>query len=304
MLDPFWSAPSTIARLVQPLAESLDLYTLPLHAHEVVLAFSFYSLLYVAIAPAASRRLFPSVYPQLSGRSQINWNVRCVSTVQSSFITLCALWVINKDERRAELDWQGRLWGYTGAGGMVQAFAAGYFLWDLAVSATSLGVLGLGSLVHAFSALLVTSLGFRPFANFYGLNFILYELSTPFLNINWFLDKLGLTGSPAQLCNAVALITTFAGSRILWGTYQSVLIYMDVWTAITSGHPPNAADDLHTSKLEHSLPLGRHTMPTWLVILYLGGNTTLSFLNVYWFGLMISAIKKRFTSAEAKDKTQ
>jgi hypothetical protein len=58
------------------------------------------------------------------------------------------------------MDWKGRVWGYTGAGGMVQGFAAGYFLWDLGVSARHVKVLGLGSLVHAISALLVTSLGF------------------------------------------------------------------------------------------------------------------------------------------------
>jgi hypothetical protein len=35
----------------------------------------------------------------------------------------------------------------------------------------------------------------HPFANYYGLNFILYEISTPFLNIHWFFDKLNMTGS-------------------------------------------------------------------------------------------------------------
>jgi hypothetical protein len=44
--------------------------------------------------------------------------------------------------------------------GRVQAFAAGYFLWDLVISLRYLRVLGLGSLVHAVSALLVTAMGF------------------------------------------------------------------------------------------------------------------------------------------------
>jgi hypothetical protein len=43
---------------------------------------------------------------------------------------------------------------------MVQGFAAGYFLWDLGVSVRHVDVLGLGSLAHAISALLVTGLGF------------------------------------------------------------------------------------------------------------------------------------------------
>ena len=55
---------------------------------------------------------------------------------------------------------QGRVWGYTGAGGMVQGFAMGYFLWDLWASAKDVGVHGLGVLVHAASAVVVTGLGF------------------------------------------------------------------------------------------------------------------------------------------------
>ncbi len=32
------------------------------------------------------------------------------------------------------MDWEQRIWGYSGAMGLVQAFAAGYFVWDLTVS--------------------------------------------------------------------------------------------------------------------------------------------------------------------------
>ncbi len=53
-----------------------------------------------------------------------------------------------------------RIWGYTGAVGMTQAFAAGYFMWDVKISAMNVGILGWGSLAHAVSALLITSLGF------------------------------------------------------------------------------------------------------------------------------------------------
>ena len=53
-----------------------------------------------------------------------------------------------------------RVWGYTGASGMVQAFAAGYFLWDLVTSAGNLDVHGPGALMHAASALAVSLLGF------------------------------------------------------------------------------------------------------------------------------------------------
>lgn len=36
------------------------------------------------------------------------------------------------------------------------------------------------------------------------------------------------------------------------------------------------------------------TLPTWLAIAYLGSNTVLNFLNVYWCAKMIQALPKRF----------
>lgn len=72
--------------------------------------------------------------------------------------------MILKDEERGQGGWEGRIDGYTGAGGAVQAWAEGYFLWDLVVSVVHFDTMGWGSLVHAISALMVTSLGFVSFS--------------------------------------------------------------------------------------------------------------------------------------------
>lgn len=58
------------------------------------------------------------------------------------------------------MGWEERVWGYTGASGMIQGFAAGYFLWDLFTCAGNMGVFGWGLLAHAVAALVVFSLGF------------------------------------------------------------------------------------------------------------------------------------------------
>ena len=58
------------------------------------------------------------------------------------------------------MDWVERIWGYTGTLGMVQALAAGYFLWDLVVSLWRVDVFGWGFVLHAFSALFVFGFGF------------------------------------------------------------------------------------------------------------------------------------------------
>lgn len=58
------------------------------------------------------------------------------------------------------MDWQERLWGYSGGSAMIQALAAGYFVWDLFVTAANVNIFGLGMLAHAISAVLVYSFGF------------------------------------------------------------------------------------------------------------------------------------------------
>jgi hypothetical protein len=78
----------------------------------------------------------------------------------SIFICSIALWVLLKDEGRRTMNAEERIWGYTGAMGMTQAFAAGYFAWDTWASALYLEVTGPGALAHAVSALVVSSLGF------------------------------------------------------------------------------------------------------------------------------------------------
>ncbi|KAI9796560.1 MAG: hypothetical protein M1833_006124 [Piccolia ochrophora] len=308
MEDPLFPAPAIAVELVQPTANLVGLSTLPFHVHEILLAFLTYQAIFVIAAPAVSRRLAPKTYESLSFGSRVNWDVHVVSMVQALFINACALWVIWTDVERTRMSWQERLWTYTGATGMVQAFAAGYFLWDLMVSVMHFRILGPGSLVHAISTLLVTSIGFRPFANYYGLNFILYELSTPFLNIHWFLDKLGMTGSRIQLYNGLMLVATFGGCRLIWGTYQSVLIYQDVWTAWTSDVPTGEKyAPLPGATVEEVLRHQQQSMPTWLAGSYLGANTILSVLNFYWFERMIAAVRKRFdpkgeAKAEKKSK--
>jgi hypothetical protein len=147
----------------------------------------------------------------------------------------------------------------------------------------------------------------RPFANYYGLNFVLYEISTPFLNIHWFFDKLGMTGSRLQLYNGVVLLVSFFGCRVLWGNYQSIRIYHDVWTALhTSGSEflsvkenPAFSSELITDLGSNSENVSSQVgLPMWLVFLYLGGNTMLNLLNMYWFTKMLQALGKRFPTSK------
>ena len=160
MIDPLPSCPVALAALTRPTADALSLETLPLHAHETLLAFSFYHAVYTYLSPALSRALFPVQYPALAPKTKINWDIHVVSMFNSTFICSAALWVLLVDRERSLMSTEERIYGYTGAMGMIQAFAAGYFIWDTMASALHLRVTGPGALAHAMSALIITGLGF------------------------------------------------------------------------------------------------------------------------------------------------
>ena len=159
MHDPI-PVPLSIVQLTTPLAQRLSLRTLPLHTHEILPTFAFYNFLNLYASPTLSARLFPRTYSCLPERSQKNWDAHVVSLVQSTLINAAAIWVIWKDKERWAMGPGQRVWGYTGAMGMVQGFSSGYFLWDLMAAASRIDVHGPGALAHAAAALAVSMFGF------------------------------------------------------------------------------------------------------------------------------------------------
>ncbi len=141
--------------------------------------------------------------------------------------------------------------------------------------------------------------------NYYAPTFILYELSSPFLNIHWFCDKLNMTGGTVQFVNGIFLLFTFFSCRLLWGTYQSICVFGDVYRSINAG-AVNLSDP-QFGKLNNSTIVGNagfkhevlqfadgQTVPLWLAGAYLTSNLVLNGLNWFWFGQMIRTIRKRF----------
>ncbi|KAK1827191.1 TLC domain-containing protein [Podospora conica] len=312
MRDPFPFAPiPALSQAVKPWADRFGFYALPLHIHEVLAAALFYTFIHLVVSPIVSTWWFPSYYPRHSRSKKVNWDAHVVSIVQSTFINLLALYVMWNDDERREMDWQQRIWGYDGACSLVQSMAAGYFLWDFVTTLCFLDVFGLGLLAHASSALTVYIFGFRPFLHYYSPVFILYELSTPFLNMHWFFDKVGMTGTRAQLYNGLVLLFTFASCRLVWGTYQSATVYGDMWRALhatpDAGYIAAAKNATALAALDPSVNnmafvTEATTLPAWLAGTYLLANVTLNSLNWFWFVKMIAAVRKRFEPAPKEEK--
>ncbi|KAJ5678722.1 hypothetical protein N7462_006966 [Penicillium macrosclerotiorum] len=324
MLDPLGPPPAWLQDFIKPYALKFNSPTLTEHIHEVIGAFIFYQFIHSVISPWLSPILFPRSYPALSARTKLNWDIHVVSLIQSVLINVLALWVMFVDKERSSMSSGERVFGYTGGCGLIQALAVGYFIYDLIVSAVHLQMFGIGMLFHAVSALWVFSLGFRPFLNYYAPVFILYELSSPFLNIHWFLDKVNMTGSRAQWYNGMALLSVFFCCRLVWGTWQTVVVYRDMWFALqqtwsASSSPLQGPVDISANvfqirdggmcideacaRANAEIALFKdHTaagVPTWLIATYVASNLILNFLNYFWFSKMVETVLKRFRGPAA-----
>jgi hypothetical protein len=152
----------------------------------------------------------------------------------------------------------------------------------------------------------------RPFVYFYCPVFLLYELSSPFLNIHWFCDKVDLTGSTIQAVNGAFLTGSFFCCRIVWGLYNSFHTFNDIFTAYRTlashtAQPGMLGDDnWERQKRSGDLTIysiangqdrafmGERYLPLWIPIVYLASNLVLNALNIWWFGKMIATIRSRF----------
>ncbi|EAW08113.1 TLC domain-containing protein [Aspergillus clavatus NRRL 1] len=325
MLDPLPPSPKWLRDAVEPWAVYLNIPAVTDHVHEIIAAFAFYQFIHSCLSPWLSPILFPRHYPKLNRRTKLNWDVHVVSLVQSVLINAVGLWVLFVDEERKSMTTAERIYGYTGGCALVAALATGYFIYDLYISTVYLKMFGVGMLFHAVSALWVFSFGFRPFVNYYSPVFILYELSSPFLNMHWFLDKVNMTGSKFQLYNGILLLAVFFSCRLIWGTWQSVLVYQDMWYALKQSWSASTSPALNPVDITADVfqirdgslcvnqacaraqaeisKFSRYTaggVPTWLVVTYVVSNLVLNTLNFYWFTKMIDAVLKRFRKPAAK----
>jgi len=308
MLDPFFAPPTALVRATQPLADFLDLPALPQHMHEIMVFTLFFTLLFV-LGPRVSATLFPNIYPQLRPKSKLHWDVAVVSMINSALIGSLALWGILADwTERHERTWQGRIWGYSGAEGFLGGVAMGYFIWHFVAMLIHSDVFGMPMVAHGISALFVTSVAFRPFVTHYLPIFLIYELSTQFLDMHRFIEWTGNGGSRIHTINGIILIVVFFLCRPVWGTYQTWWMFHDEWAALkVSSSVPFAPgyllsatgkSTLGQTNVDHAyVP---EPTPFWLISLHLTCGFVLLFLNYYWSVLLMRKAARAFVPKKGK----
>ncbi len=67
--------------------------------------------------------------------------------------------------------------------------------------------------------------------------FLLWEMSTPFLHLRWFLFKVGREGTQAYALNALLGMLVFFGCRNFWGVYLTWRFWTASAAALAAGDP-------------------------------------------------------------------
>ncbi|CCH42479.1 putative TLC domain-containing protein [Wickerhamomyces ciferrii] len=225
------------------------------HINELILVIIAYHSVFT-LSSILSPLLFPNAFKTLSTKNKVDFHIHVVSMVQSVLILLAIIPLFNDPILS-----QDRVFGYTPYGGFIATMALGYFIWDTIISIIYVKFFGIGFLIHGLVSSSVFLIGLKPYIMFYAPIFILFEISTPFLNLRWFGIKFpNLFSDLFNLINNAILILIFFFIRICYGWYQAYHLGSDFI---------NASSD------------ERFSLFGALVIM--GGNSILNILNLYWF---------------------
>jgi cbb3-type cytochrome oxidase subunit 3 len=163
---------------------------LPEHGYQIFLAFLMFTatswLTYYFIAPSLIR-YSKKKKAKSDEQARLKWGHMAVSFLHAVIASSWSfyLWYDNSLAHSLE----DRVSGYSRDFGMMFSFSVGYFLWDVFCCAWYLKHYGKGFFVHSLLGLLGLSCCYKPFMMYPSSRFLLFEVSTIFVDMHWFLEK-------------------------------------------------------------------------------------------------------------------
>lgn len=118
------------------------------------------------------------------------------------------------------LGWPAHVDGITTAYGpatWMLAISLGYFIWDTLVSLIMFRTIKVDMLLHAMVCTLGTYLAMKPLFQYESIGFLVFECSTPFLNL-FRLAQAFKCNNRLQLTFGIVFAFSFFVFRMMWGT--------------------------------------------------------------------------------------
>lgn len=219
--------------------------------------------------------LYFKSYGGLTKVQRVEWNNRGMSTAHAIFIAAMSLYFVfwsdlYADDRIAGLlTFRSSLLSTSALG-----VSVGYFIADLGLILwfyPSLG--GMEYVVHhSLSGTAVAYAMFSGEGQLYTFMVLISEVTTPEINMRWFLDTAGLKRSGAYLINGVVIFFAWLVARILLFVYMFYHVY-----------------------LHYHQVIQMHWFGFFLVFVV---PSVLAAMNLMWFGKIIKGLKKTLTKRQ------
>lgn len=213
--------------------------------------------------------LYFDTYSTLTKVQRMEWNNRAVSTIHAIFIATLSLYFVFWSDLFSDHEHAGLM---TFRSSQLSTFAlgvsAGYFLADLGMIFwlyPSLG--GIEYIVHhSLAAIAVAYAMFTGEGQLYTFMVLISEVTTPEINMRWYLDTAGLKKSIAYLINGVVIFFAWMVARIL------LFVYM-----------------FYHVRLHYNQVIKMHIIGFLLVFVV---PSALAAMNLVWFGKILKGLKK------------
>lgn len=244
-----------------------------------------YGMLYSPIGAYILRKLKgnPSLTEEQAQKNVIQVITRAVGSIHNSVQVPIAIWTICNADLQAD-----RLYGTKPLSSLMLCITAGFFLHD------AIDCLIRESpfyIIHGLTCCVGYATGAAfGVAHFYGGLFLMWECSTPFVQLRWVLYKMGLTETLLYKVNGILMYVAFMLARIVFGTVFTVMLVRDVYFEVAS---PRS---------------GTH-VPSLVWISFAAAALTITCLNYYWFSLMTRTLMRIITgghtwTAASQDKQE
>ncbi|KAL3828992.1 hypothetical protein ACJIZ3_017794 [Penstemon smallii] len=211
-------------------------------------------------------------YSKLNSKQKLEWKNRGFSTFHAIVVAAAALYLLLVSDLFEDSRDKLMINKTSSLSDTVLGVSIGYFLSDLGMIIYNFPALGgMEYLIHHGLSLyaIVQSL-YQGQAQFYILMILFTEITTPFVNLRWYLDVSGLKSSKIYIFNGVALFFGWLGARII----LFVFYFYHVFT--------------HFDQVKQVVPSGFYTLLTV--------SPAVAILNVIWFWKitrgMVKTLKK------------
>lgn len=194
----------------------MPLTSLKDNLHIILSSVLFYTVIGVCHKPILSK-LLPDMFRTLNPREIWQHKDRTLSSINCTIMVMGVVWCWNQ----AELS-DDKLLGVSCMSQIVFSILAGYFIVDvfsyLKHQPKSI------FLLHGITGLVFSILALMPLIQYFCIRLLTMEITTIFLNNNWFLDKSLKEYAKLRIANGICLLISYISIRIMYTYY---IAYME-----------------------------------------------------------------------------